>query len=269
MQNRFSENWDGIVRDHQTLLNEKHYRKAGDSTVCIPAKWMYEDFFRRLKSRGENFLFNQLKAEEAYERAHHLAGPRENHGQVLARAERYYMTAMGFKESVEVVTEDLSGGMFGEYRLERANNPRRQRQGRGNKGSEAQYCLRVHRGGSPFGWIIPLIGAEGKSIGYSFHYHEHPHDEGFKFYAFTYGSMKKTLDALKRKFLGPTVESVEVIREYFDIQNPTLERVIAYIKEAVRDHRSDKSDLAYAIDDLEKVGRALEAILRKTKAKGK
>ena len=98
--------------------------------------------------------------------------------------------------------EDLSGGMFGEYRLEKANNPRRQRQGQGNKGSEAQYCLRVHRDGSPFGWIIPLMGTEGKTIGYSFHYHEHPHDEGFKFYAFSWGSMKKTLDALKNKFLN-------------------------------------------------------------------
>jgi len=106
-------------------------------------------------------------------------------------------------EEAEPVSEDLSGGMFGEYRLERANNPRRQRQGRGNKGSEAQYCLRVYSGDSPFGWIIPLMGTEGKPIGYSFHYDEHPHDEGFKFYAFTYGSMKKTLDALKNEFLNP------------------------------------------------------------------
>ena len=64
-------------------------------------------------------------------------------------------------------------------------------------------------------------------------------------------------------------ESVGVIGEYYEMQNPTLESVIAYIKRAVRGHKTDKSDLEYAIDDLEKVGRALEAILKKAKAKGK
>ena len=62
-------------------------------------------------------------------------------------------------------------------------------------------------------------------------------------------------------------EEVEVIDEsHGDIQNPTLEKVIDYINRAVKGHRSDKSDLEYAIDDLEKVRRALEAIL---KSKGK
>lgn len=103
------------------------------------------------------------------------------------------------------VSDDPSR-MFGEYRLEKTNNPRRQRQGRGNKGSEAQYCFRVYRGDQAFGWIIPIIGTvatvgtEGKPIGYSFHY-EDPHRDGFRFYAFTYGSMKKALDALKNKYL--------------------------------------------------------------------
>ena len=64
-------------------------------------------------------------------------------------------------------------------------------------------------------------------------------------------------------------EHYRVIGEYYEIQNPTLESVIAYIKRAVRGHKTDKSDLEYAIDDLEKVGRALEAILKKAKAKGK
>lgn len=110
-------------------------------------------------------------------------------------------------ESVEsdasaAVTEDLSSGMFGEYRLEKANNPRRQRQGQGNKGSEAQYCLRVYRGGSPFGWIIPLMGTEGKPIGYSFHHGDPLGDQEGAFYAFSWGSMKKALDALKNKFLA-------------------------------------------------------------------
>ena len=63
------------------------------------------------------------------------------------------------------------------------------------------------------------------------------------------------------------VEAANRIDEdYSDIKNPTLEKVIDYINRAVKGHRSDKSDLEYAIDDLEKVRRALEAIL---KSKGK
>ena len=102
----------------------------------------------------------------------------------LARLAR---VRLGISEEAEPVSEDLSSGMFGEYRLERANNP--------------------------------------------------------------------------------LVEAANRIDEmYFDIQNPTLEKVIDYIKSAVRFHRGDKSDLEYAIEDLEKVRRALEAIL-KTKGK--
>ena len=39
-------------------------------------------------------------------------------------------------------------------------------------------------------------------------------------------------------------ESVGVIGEYYEMQNPTLESVIAYIKRAVRGHKTDKSDRA-------------------------
>lgn len=188
---RFSENWDGIVRNRQDLLNEAVEYKVNDPRL--------------------------VKAAQAALPPRHAANPQtvtkmakvmwemwaEGDGTVrIGELARLARVRLGLSEEAEPVTEDLSGGMFGEYRLERANNPRRQRQGRGNKGSEAQYCLRVHRGGSPFGWIIPLMGTEGKPIGYSFHYDQHPHDEGFKFYAFTWGSMKKTLDALKGKFLA-------------------------------------------------------------------
>lgn len=63
----FNENWDGVVR--KNVLNEKYYAtgKATDKLQIIPAKWVYEKFFARLKAKGENFLFNQKVAEEELE----------------------------------------------------------------------------------------------------------------------------------------------------------------------------------------------------------
>ena len=174
MQNRFDEHWDGIVRNRQTPLCEKYYAKglARDEVQHILPKWVYEDFFKRLKGKGKHFLFNQVQAEAALEAVFNGSlNPRSiyskirDYGQLYVEAEAVYMNKMGFKESV------------------------------------------------------------GESVG--------------------------------------------VIGEYYEIQNPTLESVIAYIKRAVRGHKTDKSDLEYAIEDLEKVGRALEAILKKAKAKGK
>ena len=218
MQNRFDEHWDGIVRNRQTPLCEKYYAKglAKNEVQHILPKWVYEDFFKRLKGKGKHFLFNQVQAEAALEAVFNGSlNPRSiyskirDYGQLYVEAEAVYMNKMGFKESVGESVGVISE-YFGEYRLERANNPRRQRQGHGNKGSEAPYCLRVYRGGRPFGWIITLMGTNGKPIGYSFHYDD-PHRDGFKFYAFTWGSMKKTLDALKNEFLDESVgESVGV-----------------------------------------------------------
>ena len=123
-------------------------------------------------------------------------------------------------ESVEV-TEAMRSVLSGEFYYEKVNNPRRQGQSRGNKGSESQYALRVYKsgkGGEAVGWIIPIMGTKGKTIGYSFHYDD-PHADGFKFYAFTYGSMKKALDALKNEFLGSTAKVTEAMR-------PVLKRAV-------------------------------------------
>lgn len=47
-------------------LNELHYRKAHPTNpLHIPAKRVYDEFFKYVKSKG--VMFNQLKAEEALE----------------------------------------------------------------------------------------------------------------------------------------------------------------------------------------------------------
>lgn len=71
--------------------------------------------------------------------------------------------------------------------------------------------------------------------------------------------------------LVPRRESVDVSvtdslhENSYEIQNPTIQKVIDYISQVVRDHRSQKSDLEYAVEDLEKVQRALQVILRSQK----
>ena len=51
------------------------------------------------------------------------------------------------------------------------------------------------------------------------------------------------------------------------IQNPTLPKVIDYIKTVVKGHKTSKSDIEYAIEDLENVQKALEQILKTGKIK--
>lgn len=51
------------------------------------------------------------------------------------------------------------------------------------------------------------------------------------------------------------------------IQNPTLPKVIDYIKMVVKGHKTNKSDVEYAIEDLENVQKALEQILKTGKIK--
>ena len=47
-------------------LDELHYRKADpNKPLHIPAKRVYDEFFKHIRSKG--VMFNQLKAEEALE----------------------------------------------------------------------------------------------------------------------------------------------------------------------------------------------------------
>lgn len=54
---------------------------------------------------------------------------------------------------------------------------------------------------------------------------------------------------------------------YDDIRDPTVQKVVDYIKMAVKGHMTDKSDLEYAVEDLKKVQRALEAMMKSGKIK--
>lgn len=65
-------------------------------------------------------------------------------------------------------------------------------------------------------------------------------------------------DGIQRKSINESV---------FDIRNPTVQKVIDYIKAVVKGHKTKPSDLEYAIDDLEKVQRALEEVLKTGKIK--
>jgi hypothetical protein len=53
----------------------------------------------------------------------------------------------------------------------------------------------------------------------------------------------------------------------FPIRNPTIPTVIEYLKKSIKNHSTMKSDLEYAIDDLEIVQKALEEILKTGKFK--
>lgn len=103
----FNENWDGVRRN---TLNEKYYAtgKATDKLQIIPAKWVYERFFERLKAKGKNFLFNQKVAEEELESVialmHDPKSPLgkvgirshgRDYGDAFDYAEKAYMRRMG------------------------------------------------------------------------------------------------------------------------------------------------------------------------------
>jgi hypothetical protein len=72
-------------------------------------------------------------------------------------------------------------------------------------------------------------------------------------------------DYAKESVDGPVKDILH--ENWNEIQNPTIEKVIDYIVRAVRGHENDldESDIAYAVEDLKKVQRALEAILKTQK----
>ena len=91
-------------------INEKYYAtgKATDKLQIIPAKWVYERFFERLKAKGKNFLFNQKVAEEELESVialmHDPKSPLgkvgirshgRDYGNAFDYAEKAYMRRMG------------------------------------------------------------------------------------------------------------------------------------------------------------------------------
>ena len=89
-------------------LSELHYRKA-DSTnpTFIPAKWVYDEFFKTLKNK--KVFFNQLKAEEAleYEFTRGIGNRKakgRQMGDLWAAATERYAEMMGItiRESVEL-----------------------------------------------------------------------------------------------------------------------------------------------------------------------
>ena len=100
----FNENWDGIRR---STLIEKYYAKgmAKNEVQHILPKWVYEQFFKRLKAKGKNFLFNQVKAEAALENIFNLSlNPRSpyskirDYGQLYVEAEADYIKNMGLED---------------------------------------------------------------------------------------------------------------------------------------------------------------------------
>ena len=66
-------------------------------------------------------------------------------------------------------------------------------------------------------------------------------------------------DGVNRKAINEMITS--------PMRDPTLPKVIDYIKMVVKGHKTKPSDLEYAIDDLEKVQKALEEILKTGKIK--
>jgi len=66
-------------------------------------------------------------------------------------------------------------------------------------------------------------------------------------------------DGVKRKPINEMISS--------PMRDPTIPKVIDYIKLVVKGHTTKPSDLEYAIDDLEKVQKALEEIMKTGKFK--
>ena len=80
-------------------LNELYYRKAHPTNpILIPAKRVYDEFFKYVKSNG--IMFNQLKAEQAVEevfRARQSTRSSGSTGELVMTAFLVYKRYMGIR----------------------------------------------------------------------------------------------------------------------------------------------------------------------------
>jgi hypothetical protein len=100
-----------IVKEEVEQIEEAYYSKAGATPLFVPAKFVYDEFFAKVRESG--MMFNRLKAESALEYIYALMhNPKSSYSKyqgmdiLHASALEHYRKIMGLrKEEVEVAEE--------------------------------------------------------------------------------------------------------------------------------------------------------------------
>jgi hypothetical protein len=100
-----------VVKEEVEQIEEAYYSKAGATPLFVPAKFVYDEFFAKVRESG--MMFNRLKAESALEYIYALMhNPKSPYSKyqgmdiLHASALEHYRKIMGLrKEEVEVAEE--------------------------------------------------------------------------------------------------------------------------------------------------------------------